>query len=191
MSKIERDRVAREAAQLIAHGVESEYLDAKERAVMMLGLSSQTCLPSNSKIKEYVSRLTKDELGEMAVAKRIKEMRLIALALMKVLQDYDPFLIGSTLSGKIRKDSDIDIHVYCDNPEELQELLLQVGYEDVELDMVDNSKGRFYHLKWIQNSYPVELTVYGWEKREIVPTSSITGKPMKRADLKTLERMMK
>jgi len=190
MNRSAQRRLAEEAALLMVDGVENEYLHAKHRALGMLGLSDQTRLPSNRKIKECIGQITKDLLGEMEVKRRIFEMRTIAMEIMEHIEDYDPFLIGSTLSGKIRNTSDIDLHAYCDDFETLKEHLIHWGYEEVEEELIENSKGSFVHLKWHEQDYPIEITVYPWSWRDLIPYSSVTGKPMKRADLMSVRRLV-
>lgn len=191
MPKKERRRVAEEAARFIVEGAEAEYLHAKERAISMLGLSSNNHLPSNKKIKECIALLTASQLGHDEVKRRIREMREIALEIMQVIEDSDPFLIGSTLSGQIRDSSDIDLHAYSDDYTLLQNQLEDWGYEDVDVELVDNRKGRFVHLKWYERDYPVEITVYPWSWRDTVLYSSVTNKPMKRADTAALRALLK
>ena len=190
MSKHAREKVAEKAARMIVDGVETEYLYAKDRAIMMLGLDSMNHRPTNRLIKEYISMLTKCELGEDEVARRLQEMRRIALDLMQILDEYDPFLIGSVLSGKIRKTSDIDLHAYSDNSMAVQSTLEVHGYDSVEEEVVNNQKGRFIHLKWKEMDYPVEITVYPWSWREKTLISSVTGKAMKRCDERGLLKLM-
>ncbi|RTL41010.1 MAG: hypothetical protein EKK48_14860 [Candidatus Melainabacteria bacterium] len=183
-------RFAEEAARFMAEGSEDEYLHAKERAMMMLGLTGQTRLPSNKKIRGWVRRITEDELGPDEVKRRVREMREIALAIMTVIEDCDPHLIGSTLSGEIRLSSDIDLHAYSDDFEELIDALQKWGYEGIETELVENRKGSFVHLKWIEQGYPVEITVYQWADRDVVQISSVTGRPMKRADTYKLQNLL-
>ncbi|MBX3073978.1 hypothetical protein KF913_08625 [Candidatus Obscuribacterales bacterium] len=183
MKKQSRRRVAEEAALFMATGLDAEYLHAKERAVMMLGISSSARMPSNRVIKEFIGLFTKAELGEEEHTKRLREMREIAVEVMEAIQHFDPFLIGSTLSGKIRLTSDIDFHAYADHFEEIKDALEDWGFEDVEEELVENIKGSFVHLKWLERNYPVEITVYPWSSRDAVPYSSVTRKPMKRMDL--------
>lgn len=175
----------------MAEGSEDEYLQAKERAMMMLGLSSQTRLPSNKKIRGWVRRITEDELGAEELSRRVNEMREIALAIMLIIDHCDPFLIGSTLSGEIRLTSDIDLHAYSDNFEEIIDSLHKWGYEDIEAELVENRKGSFVNLKWIERGYPVEITVYRWSDRDVVQMSSVTGRPMKRADTLKVQSLLK
>jgi predicted nucleotidyltransferase len=191
MPKFQRRRVAEEAARFIVEGCEAEYLHAKERAISMLGLSSSSHLPSNRKIKDCIARLTASQLGDEEVKRRITEMRRIAAEIMEVIPDADPFLIGSTLTGQIRDSSDIDLHAYSDDYTILKNQLLDWGYEEIEEEIVDNRKGRFVHLKWHENEYPVEITVYPWSWRDVVLNSSVTGKPMKRADINALKALLK
>ncbi len=192
MARIDKRRVAEEAARFMIEGGEAEYLHAKERAISMLGLSSRNHLPSNKVIKNCIAQLTACALGEEEVKRRTREMREIACEIMKVLEDADPFLIGSTLTGQIRSSSDIDLHVYSDDYNYLKNQLIDWGgYEDVEEEVVDNRKGRFVHLKWYERNYPVEVTVYPWSWRDVTLYSSVTGKPMKRANIAAVQALLK
>jgi hypothetical protein len=190
MKKDAQKLVAQAAARFMVDGLESEYLRAKERAVLMLGLGSQTRLPSNRQIREFIGLLTREQLGGSEVDRRLREMRLIAEEVMMAIADFDPFLIGSTLAGDIHAASDVDLHAYSDDCEVLKEQLLDWGFEGVEEEFVENRKGRFVHLRWSERGYPVEITVYPLSWRELTPYSSVTGKPMKRADLAALRRLL-
>lgn len=190
MNKFNRRSVAEEAARLMVEGFESEYLHAKELAILKLGMSGQTRLPSNRKVRECIGRITQYQLGEDEVKRRIRAMRLIALRIMSIIEDYDPFLIGSTLSGEIRGGSDIDLHAYGDDFQILKEQLQLFGYEDVQEEFVENLKGSFCHLTWSEQGFPVEITLYPWSWREVIPISSVTGKPMKRADLHAVKKLV-
>ncbi len=175
----------------MATGLDAEYLHAKERALLMLGVTDSQRMPSNRMIKEYIGRYTKAELGEEEFNRRLSEMREIAVGIMTALEAYDPFLIGSTRSGKIRLSSDVDIHAYCDDYEELKQVLSEWGYDDVEEELVENAKGSFVHLKWLEKNYPVEITVYPWSWRDIILYSSITKKPMKRLDIAGVQALLR
>ncbi|MBZ0188679.1 MAG: hypothetical protein K8F91_20705 [Candidatus Obscuribacterales bacterium] len=191
MSKNAVHRVAEEAARLMIDGIETEYLQAKERAVLMLGLSSQTRLPSNRKVRECIAQLTRLSLGADEVERRLNLMREIACRIMAVIDDYDPHLIGSTLSGDIRDNSDVDLHAYCDEHDLLVELLFDEGFESVETEVVENQKGSFTHLRWMEENIPVEITVYPWSWKEITLYSSVTNKPMKRASFGQVQALLK
>jgi predicted nucleotidyltransferase len=191
MSKRAKKRFALEAARFMVDGGEAEYLQAKERAMLMLGLSNQSRLPSNRKIRDCISFITRSDLGVDEVQRRLFQMRTIAEGIMTVIEYCDPYLIGSTLSGKIRNTSDIDLHAYSDAFQEIKEDLISAGYEDVDEEIVENQKGHFVHLKWIESQIPVEITVYPWSWRDVVMKSSVTGSAMKRADLNAVRQLLK
>ncbi len=54
---------------------------------------------------------------------RLVEMRREALAVMKLLSQFCPVLIGSVWRGTIKLGSDIDIAAYTDNPEQVTSAL--------------------------------------------------------------------
>ena len=190
-SQVNQRRLALEAARLMVERIETEYLHAKERAILILGLPYNTPYPTNKQIKDYIAKLTRNQLGTEAMAAQVRRMRQTAEEIMTVLEDFDPRLIGSTLSGQIRDSSDIDLHVYCHHYSEVQQRLLTFGYEDVEEEFVENQKGTFVHLRWLEESIPVEITIHNWSQLGEVFISSITGKPMKRADLETVRKLLK
>ena len=189
-SQISQRRLALEAARLMVERIETEYLHAKERAILILGLPYNTPYPTNRQIKECIAQLTRRQLGPAVMAQRVRRMRELAEDLMTVLEDFDPHLIGSTLSGQIRDSSDIDLHVYCRHHGEVQARLASFGYEGVEVELVENQKGTFVHLRWVEEGFPVEITTHTWAQRGDVMVSSVTGKPMKRADLSAVRRLL-
>jgi len=189
-SQVNQKRLALEAARLMVERIETEYLHAKERAILILGLPYNTPYPTNRQIKQYIALLTRNQLGPEVMTARVQQMRQIAEELMTVLIDFDPYLIGSTLSGQIRNSSDIDLHVYCDHYGEVKERLLSCEYEGVEEEYVENQKGTFVHLRWLEQDFPIELTIHNWSQRGEVMISSVTGKPMKRADLDAVRKLL-
>jgi len=123
-----RTEVAREAARLLYNRTVKEYKDAKDMAASSLGTRA---LPSNYEIAIELDRLVEEREGSERLTKLI-EMRKIAVSVMKLLSDYDPVLIGSVWRGTPRQGSDIDIVVYCDTPEEIEEKLVELDIKGSE-----------------------------------------------------------
>ena len=67
---------------------------------------------------------------------------------------------------------------------------MSFGYESVEEEYVENQKGTFVHLRWLEQDFPIELTIHTWAQRGEVMISSVTGKPMKRADLDAVRKLL-
>ena len=185
-----RRRIAEEAARFMAMGVESEYLQAKERAAMMLGLSDSVNLPSNQMVRDLIARFSRDEIGDMELDRRLRSMREAALAVMTAIKAYDPVLFGSVQSGQIGLESDIDLAAYADEHLYVLNELGQYGYEPQEVEEVENIKGRFVHIRWQQDQWPLEITVYPESERDVVQYSSIDGKPIKKLNIAQLRHLI-
>src|SRR6185369_17770047 len=106
-----RHAIAFEAARLMYERVESEYFTAKRKAARRLCRQSvkPSDLPSNAEIREQIQLFARLHEGEKRT-QHLREMRLEALRLMRILRPFRPRLIGSVMTGHVRKGSDIDLH---------------------------------------------------------------------------------
>ena len=97
---------------------ESEYYRAKMKAARQLcrGWAKPEDLPSNSEIRDQIQLFVRLYEGDQRTA-NLKYMRLAALAMMRLLARFRPRLIGSVLTGHVRKGSDIDLHIFADRIE--------------------------------------------------------------------------
>src|SRR4249920_1922483 len=129
-----RQAIALEAARLMYERVESEYFTAKRKAAKRLcrGNVKPTDLPSNSEIRDQIQLFARLHEGDQRVV-HLKDMRLAALQMMRLLRQFKPRLIGSVMTGHVRKGSDIDLHVFTNSPALVAEVLENEGYQfDVE-----------------------------------------------------------
>jgi predicted nucleotidyltransferase len=136
---LSRDTVAREAARLIYRGIAEEYKQAKEMAARSLGLNA---MPSNHEVAEELDLLADREEGTER-QEQIVRLRGEALDLMKALDEYGPILTGSVWRGTARRGSDVDINVYSDEPEKVEEILREEAYKVSSMEeAVVNRAGR-------------------------------------------------
>lgn len=177
------------AAGLMLSREETEYLHAKERAAREMGLPEGYPLPPNRNIKKVMAALAADAMGKDETESRIRRMREFAEEVMTVIEAYDPHLIGSVLHGTIRDGSDVDLHAYGE-AEDIAATLEIHGYSDIDLDRVRNLKGEFIHLRWQEEWFSAEVTVYPWSQRHETQWSSVTCAPMKRACLHEVRAML-
>ena len=191
-SKLRR-QIAFQAARLMYERQETEYYRAKQKAakVVCRGWVKPKDLPSNSEIRDEVLQLANLFEGHSR-QQRLKEMRIEALRLMRLLGDFPTFLIGSVLTGHIRAGSDIDIHVFCDSIPRVATVLDQHGmrYTIEEKRVVKNNEKQLYQHIHIQDRFDIELTVYRRSKSSFNFISSITGKPIEKASLAQLEQLL-
>lgn len=188
-----RHAIAFEAARLMYERVESEYFTAKRKAAKRLcrGTVKPQNLPSNAEIREQVQMLARLHEGERRT-ENLKEMRLEALHFMRLLRAFRPRLIGSVMTGHVRKGSDIDLHLFCDNPSLITEILDNEGYQfDLERKRVlKHGEERIFTHVHVHSRHKLELTVYAEDKAHYVFRSSITGKGIERASIRELEELL-
>ena len=93
------------------------------------------------------------------------------------------------MTGHVRKGSDIDLHVFCDNPALVTDLLEQEGlqYELERKQVVKHGESRVFTHIHVYDRFNFELTVYPEDKAHYVFRSSITGKAIERASIGELE----
>src|SRR6478609_11720819 len=125
-----RQAIALEAARLMYERTETEYFTAKRKAAKRLcrGGVKPDDLPSNAEIREQVQLFARLHEGDRRTD-NLRAMRLEALRMMRILRPFRPRLIGSVMTGHVRKGSDIDLHVFCDSPSMVADLLEQEGWQ--------------------------------------------------------------
>jgi len=191
-SKLRR-QIAWEAARLMYDRQVSEYYQAKMKAARRICLEwvKPADLPSNAEIRDELQALARCHEGS-ARTDNLRDMRVEALRLMRLLEPFRPKLIGSVMTGHIRRGSDIDLHLFTDSAEAVTLVLEDEGMTyDVERKRVhkDGVERVFTHIH-VQDRFPFELTVYPARQVSTVFKSSITGKPIERASIAELEQLL-
>lgn len=189
-----RWQIARCAAQLMYNREESEYFTAKRKAARRFGIDPRyhlKDLPSNREIREQVQVLADLYEGERRLDD-LRSMRLDALRLLRRLEHFRPRLIGSVLTGHVRKGSDIDVHVFADHLDPIIAVLEELGLEhEVERKrVIKHHEERIFTHVHAKGRFPIELTVYAADKANYPFKSSITGKTIERANAKELEALL-
>ena len=188
-----RQAIALEAARLMYERVESEYFTAKRKAARRLcrGNVKPSDLPSNSEIRDQIQLFARLHEGDQRTT-HLKEMRLAALHMMRLLRPFKPRLIGSVMTGHIRKGSDIDIHVFTNSAGLVADILENEGFSfDVERKaVVKHQESRVFTHIHVQDRFKHELTVYAEDQAHYVFKSSITGKAIERASIRELEELL-
>lgn len=172
---------------------ESEYYRAKQKAARRIckGWVKPADLPSNAEIRDEIQSLARLHEGDKRT-QNLRQMRVAAYRVMKLLLRFRPKLIGSTLTGHVRQGSDIDIHVFSDSIEAITMALdEQMLFFDVERKRVrKDGEERIYTHIHLKDVFPIELTVYAASQVNTVFKSSITGKAIERASIPQLEALL-
>lgn len=188
-----RRQIAYEAARLMYDRDESEYYRAKWKAARKVhrGWVKARDLPSNTEIRDEIQTFARlHEGGDRT--ERQRDMRLAALRMMRRLMAFRPRLIGSVLTGHVRRGSDVDIHVFTDALESVVGVLDDEGlsYDVEHKDVLKHGEHRHYIHVRVAAEFHFELTLYPAAEAHIVTKSSVTGKPIERASTAELERRL-
>ncbi|MEZ6139368.1 MAG: HD domain-containing protein [Zavarzinella sp.] len=188
-----RHAIAFEAARLMYERTETEYFNAKRKAARIIcrGNVKPSDLPKNAEIRDLILHLATLHEGESR-QDRLRDMRFHALQMMHLLRLFKPRLIGSVLTGHIRKGSDIDLHLFSDSVEAITAILEDqcLPYEVERKEIRKNNETRIFTHIHVRDRFPVELTVYAEDLCHFVFKSSITGKAIERVSIRELEEFL-
>jgi hypothetical protein len=194
-----RQLLAREAARLMYEEGVDQYFDAKRLAAKRLfGHGGRQNLryrpqdlPANGEIKEALQELVRLKEGSLN-QQRLFAMRVIALETMRDLEPFTPRLIGSVSTGPVRCGSDIDLHVFSDHVEEVENYLLYLGWSFETKQVTIRAAGQFKDYTHIlfERVFPIELSVYCQEEIRVTHRSSTDGNPIVRVKPAALQSLI-
>jgi predicted nucleotidyltransferase len=171
-----RKKVTMEAATLLYDGVEKEYKQAKLKAAKTFGLHY---MPTNLEVALEIDRIAEEKEGP-AREERLIRMRKEALRIMRIVEKYEPILVGSVWRGTIHHDSDLDIIVHHEEPQEVLRALEQTGLkigrtEWVSVTKQGKKKSSFHIHALSPINEEVEIIVHSPEEACFKVTCEIYG----------------
>lgn len=123
-----RSRIAHLAARLMAEDGIDDFGLAKRKAARQAGAPDTRNLPDNAEVeaalRDYQQLYQADEQ-----ASRLRALRERALDVMTLLQKFDPHLVGPVMTGSASRYAEIDLHLFTDNPKDVELFLLNQGIE--------------------------------------------------------------
>jgi hypothetical protein len=122
-----RRQLAHDAARMIAVDGVADYATAKLKAARRAGLGDAKILPDNQEIeaalREYQGLYQKDDQPA-----QLRQLREIAVKVMRDFAEFRPALVGSVLSGTAGQHSDVNLQLFTDDPKALTIFLLNRRY---------------------------------------------------------------
>ena len=188
-----RRAVAQEAARVMAeHGIQ-DFRAAKRKAAERFGITEEGALPSNSEIEAslaaYQRLFAADTHGTTLQAKR-----RAALRAMRSLVAFSPRLVGPVLAGTATAHTDVQLHLFVDNPEAVALSLLDRGVShDVGEHRLRLDAERFQifpSVRFELDEHAIHATVFPVDGIRQTPVSPVDGRPMRRADVAELEALL-
>ncbi len=187
-----RIRISQEAARLmVEHGIR-DYHAAKQKAAMRLGVTDTRNLPRNDEIE--AARLEHQRLfHSRRQPRRLHRMRRTALQAMRMLDPFQPRLVGPVLSGSAGIHDPVTLHLFSDTAEEVALLLMdrEIPYQLHQYRLLLNGTRQLLPgYRFIADETEIELVVFPAKGLHHSPTDPADGRPMRRATTRQLERML-
>jgi len=122
-----RRHIAYLAARLMAEDGIADYATAKQKAARQAGLGDAAVLPDNSEIEEQLREYQGLYQSEEQPA-RLRELRELAVRVMREFEEFRPVLVGSVLNGTAGMHSDVNLQLFTDDAKALTMFLVNKRY---------------------------------------------------------------
>jgi hypothetical protein len=121
-----REEIAYRAARLVAEDGLTDLAAAKQKAARQMGVTEKGLLPDNREIEAALR--THLSLFQCDTQPReCRALRQIAVDVMRRLQLFSPWLVGSVLSGTANRFSPIELEIVTDDAKQLEMFFLNQG----------------------------------------------------------------
>jgi hypothetical protein len=178
--------IASAAARLMAEDGITDYVVAKRKAIQGLGLPENTRLPENAEVESEL-RLYQRLFQDQEQIDRIDRLRHKASEIMRIVQDFNPYLAGSVLDGTAGRYAEIDIQLFTDSAKDVEIFLLnrKIDFEH----SVPRSDRAEAVLTLTDEDATTNLIVYP-RKEERVTFKTRDGRVRPRMRLEALEALL-
>ncbi len=188
-----RRALAQEAARIMAEQGIDDFGLAKRKAAERLGATDISVLPKNTEIEEALA--THHRLFEFNThSSALSSLRETALRAMRLLERFEPRLVGPVLSGTASAHSEITLHLFAEGSEPVALHLMERGIPH----RIGERRMRYEPDRLV--TYPVVQFVAGQTEIDAIvfpingirqsPSSPVDGRPMRRADASELESLL-
>jgi len=166
-----RERIAHQAARIIAEDGLQNYASAKHKAARQIGAPDTHNLPDNDEVeralRDYQALYQRDEQSA-----RLCQLRQQALDAMRLLEPFNPYLTGAVLNGTATRHSDINLQLFTDSAKEVELFLLarRVSYKSSERHLHFGGEERALPVfTLLDGPAEINVTVYATEDIRQMP----------------------
>lgn len=188
-----RERLAHEAARLMAEGGIRDYHQAKLKAAERLGIHDDASLPRNREIEDALREYQRLFQGD-AQPQGLQLRREAAVRALEFLAGFEPRLVGPVLDGTADANTAVALHLYTDDPKTVPRFLEDSGIpaevRSRRLRLDRDRSGDFDVWLFSAEGLTFDLTVLPRDALRQAPLSSVDEKPMRRASLAQLTQLL-
>lgn len=184
-----RREIASAAARLMAEDGIDDFGFAKRKAARQLGLPEDGLLPTNQEVEEALrSHHALFQADEQPAL--LRELREVAVAAMRFLAQFNPYLTGPVLDGTACRYAEVELELFADSAKQVEIFLVNhaIRYEHRRIPQTQGeSPEAVLLLEW--DHTPVRLSIYG-ELAERSRRSSRAGRTFDRARIEVVETLL-
>ena len=120
-----RESIASIAARLMAEDGIEDYAHAKRKAARQVGATDARQMPTNDQIDTALTIYR--GLFQQDHPEQLRELRELALGVMRELSAFNPHLTGSVLHGNAGRHATVQLQLFCENLKQVEHYLLGTG----------------------------------------------------------------
>jgi len=186
-----RERLAYLAARLMAEDGIDDFGVAKRKAARLEGVSDTRGLPSNEEIEREL-KTQRDLYQGREHREVLRELRMQAIAAMRLLEGFNPRLVGPIVTGTAGRHSDVRLQLFADSAKEVEIFLINRGisYEADQVRAAADEQRR-PRLKFSLGGGSVTATVFLPHELRQPYRSSAESKGQQRVSIEWLEAAVK
>lgn len=188
-----RERLAYRAACIMAQDGIDDFGVAKRKAARSEGIPDTRYLPGNDEIERELKiqreLYQKDEHPEI-----LRDLKSQALKAMRLLQPFNPRLVGPIVTGTAGRHSDIRLQLFADSAKDVEIFLINqnVRYEAGEVRVYVGDEWQLRpRLEFSLGAAPIAATVLMPHESRQVLKSSGASKGQQRVSIEALESELK
>lgn len=168
-----------------------DFALAKRKAAERLGATQRQQLPDNEEIEQAQMEYLRIFYPE-SQPQRLRVLRETALRAMQLLARFEPRLVGPTLKGSADQHSPVNLHLFAQQPEEVSWFLMEqrIPHDSGERRYPGTPPLSYPLFSFMAGDVQVELTVFPIDGLRQAPKSPVDGRPIKRADLAAVRRLL-
>jgi len=188
-----RRALAMEAARIMSEQGIDDYRLAKRKAAERLGATDISVLPKNTEIEAAL--VERQRLFEADTHSSVlKSARRTALQAMRLLQKFEPRLVGPVLSGTASAHSEINLHLFAEGPEPVALHLVEHGIPhqiaERRLRYEPDRVVAYPVVRFVAGNREIDAVVFPLNGIRQSPASPVDGRPMRRADNAEVESLL-
>lgn len=188
-----RQRLATEAARLMAESGIADYHQAKLKAAQRLGIHDDASLPRNREIEDALREYQRLFLGD-SHAQDLRMRRDAALRALEFFAGFDARLVGPVLEGTADAHAPVALQLYSDDADAVARFLDEAGIpaepRSRRLRLDRAREGEFPVWVFSAEQLAFDLTVLPAAALRQAPLSNVDEKPMKRASAAQLRQLL-